>query len=94
MDHSLQRLHGFLIAIHISEVAVKLSQDREMKVMACKDDNKKGIPDLLGSNLTYLLHIGQVATHEGACGGPEVPTPDNTSEGSQQHLPLPNHPRP
>ena len=53
-----------LIATHIGEVAVKLRQDRESKAQACKADDKKGIMELMGNNLTYLLRFGQVSAHE------------------------------
>ena len=59
----LQRVQGLFIATHIREVAVELSRNKEEKSLSHKADKEKGILDLLGSNLTYLLHLGQVATH-------------------------------
>ena len=52
MNSTLQRVQGLLIATHIREVAVGMRRDREVKALACKVDEEKGIPDLLGSNLT------------------------------------------
>ena len=64
MYSALQRLQGSLIVTHIEEVVVKLMQDIEGKALSRKADDKKGIPDLVCSNLVYLIRIGQVATHE------------------------------
>ena len=52
LDSALQRVQGLLIATYIREVAVGMRRDREVKALACKADEEKGIPDLLGSNLT------------------------------------------
>ena len=49
---------------HIGEVAVKMWQEREVKVQERKAHKYKGLPDILGNNLTYLLHLGQVSEHE------------------------------
>ena len=38
--------------------------DKEAKAQARKEDDKKGVPDLLVTNLTYLLRLGQVSEHE------------------------------
>ena len=43
---------------------LKLRQDRGAKALARKADDKKGVPDLLWTNLTYLLYLGQVSAHE------------------------------
>ena len=52
LDPALQRVHGLLIAITIGEVVVDLRRDKEAKVLAHKADSEKGVPDLLGFNLT------------------------------------------
>ena len=52
LDPALQRVQGLLIATHIREVAVEMRRDREVKELACKADEEKRIPNLLGSNLT------------------------------------------
>ena len=60
----LQRVQGSLITTYIGEVAVEMSRDMEAKYLERQEDKEKGIMDLLGSNLTYLLHLGQVAPNE------------------------------
>ena len=55
---------GLLIATYIREVGVILRRDKEAKVQACKADKDKGILNLLGNNLIYLLHLGQLSAHE------------------------------
>ena len=55
LEPSLQRVQGSLIATHIREVAVDVSRDREEKALAWQADVEKGVPDLLGSKLTYIL---------------------------------------
>ena len=64
MDPALQRVQESLILTHIWEVAIKMRKDREAKVQDHKSDDEKGIPNLLGTNLTYLLHLGQISAHE------------------------------
>ena len=64
LDSSLQRVQGSLIATDIGEVAVEMRRDREEKSLALQADKEKGIPDLLGSNLAYLICLGQVAAHK------------------------------
>ena len=49
---------------HIREVAVEIRRDKEAKALARQAVEEKGVPDLLGSNLTYLLLLRQVAAHE------------------------------
>ena len=41
-----------------------MRRDREVKALACKSNNQKGIPDLLRSNLTYLFQLGQADNYE------------------------------
>ena len=43
---------------------MELGQDRKAKALACKADDEKGIPDLLGSNITYVLCLWQVVAHK------------------------------
>ena len=38
--------------------------DRKSKEQARKSNIEKGVPGLLGTNLTYLLRLGQVTAHE------------------------------
>ena len=64
MEPALQRVQGLLIATHIGNVAVGMSRDREAKALAFQEDAEKGVPDLVGSNLTYLLRLIYVAAHE------------------------------
>ena len=64
LDPSPQRVQGSLIATHVGEVRVKLRRDWEAKLQARKSDYLKGVPDLLGINLTYLLHLSQVSENE------------------------------
>ena len=64
MEPSLQSVQGLHIATHAREVAAKLREYREAKAQGRKAYNKKGIPDLLGTNLTYLLRPGQVSAHK------------------------------
>ena len=61
---ALQRVQGLLIDTHIREVVVDLRKDMESKALARKADKEKWITNLLGSNLTYLLCLGQVAAHK------------------------------
>ena len=49
---------------HIGEVVVEMRRDRGEKVLECQADAEKGVPDILGYNFTYLLHLSQVATHK------------------------------
>ena len=56
-------MQGSLIANHIGEVAVELRRDREAKKQSRKVDEEKGVPDLLGTNMTYLLSLDQVSKH-------------------------------
>ena len=58
LDNALQRVQGLLIVNRIGEVAVEMNMDREAKAMTLQADEEKGIPDLLGYNLAYLLHLG------------------------------------
>ena len=53
-----------IITTHIGEVAVEMRRDKGVKALALQVYEDKGIPDLLGSKLTYLLRLGQVATPE------------------------------
>ena len=64
LDPTLKRIQGSLIASHIGEFAIYLKRDRDAKALYCKSDKEKGIPDLLGYNLTYLLRLGQVDAHK------------------------------
>ena len=61
---ALERVQGLLITTHIREVAVEMRRDIEEKALSLQTDKKKRIPDLLGSNLSYLLRLVQVASHE------------------------------
>ena len=63
LDPALQRVQGLIISTLIREVVVAMRRDRESKSLVRKADEEKGIPDLLGSNLTYLFRLGQVADH-------------------------------
>ena len=87
LDPALQRVQGLLIATHIGEVAVELRQDREVKALSYKENEKKGIPDLLGYHLTYFLRLGQIAAHKdplhlkGDSRPPKVSSPYNASDG-------------
>ena len=83
LDPALQRVKGSLITTHIREVAFKLLFDREAKAQAQKADSKKGILDPLGSNLTYLHHLGQVSTHK------VLPSIWKKIEGDLKHQHLP-----
>ena len=65
MDPALQRVQGFLISTHIREVVVKTRRDGEAKALARKADKEKGIPELLGYNINYLLRLSQVACARG-----------------------------
>ena len=82
MEPDIYRVQGFLVATHSREVAVKLRRDRESKAQSCKADDDKGIPYLMGDNLTYLLPLGQVSYHE------EIPPIWKELEGGPncQHL--------
>ena len=53
-----------LVTSHIGEAMVELRKDRYAKALARKADKEKGVLNLLGSNLTDLLRLGQVAAHE------------------------------
>ena len=64
LDNVLQRVQWLLMATHIREVALEPRQDRDTKSTDCRDNNYKGIPELLGSNFLYLIHLGKVASHE------------------------------
>ena len=64
MDPAFQRVQGLLIATHIWDIAVAMGRGRETKALVCQLDAEKGVPDLLGSKLTYLLSLSQVANHE------------------------------
>ena len=64
LDSSLQRVQGSLIATDIGEVAVEMRRDRETKALECMTYKEKKIPELLGSNFTYLLRLVQIAAHE------------------------------
>ena len=64
MEPAIERVKGLLIATHIGEAALELRRDREAKVLACKADDEKGIPDLLGYKLIYLLRLGRIATQK------------------------------
>ena len=67
-------------------------------MQAYKANEVKGIPDLLGTNLAYLLRLSQVSAHEdpprphleGACGVPKASTSENALEGDRRHLPSPH----
>ena len=64
LDTALQRAQELLIYTHIGEVAVKLQSDRESKAQSRKADDEKGVPDILVTNLTYLLRLGQISEHK------------------------------
>ena len=75
-----------------------MRRDREAKSQSRKADKYKGVPDLLVTNLTYLLRLVQVFEHEaipphmeGACGIPEASAPDNAAEEGQQNRSLTKH---
>ena len=53
-----------IITTHIGEVEVEMRRDKGVKALALQVYEDKGIPDLLGSKLTYLLSLSQVANHE------------------------------
>ena len=57
-------VQGLLTVTTIGEVAVEIRRDNEEKELTLKADAEKGVPDLLGSNFTYLFHIGKVSSHE------------------------------
>ena len=57
---SLQRVQGLRIETNIREVTVEMRMEREVKSLAHQADKEKGIC----FNLTYLLRLGQVATHK------------------------------
>ena len=63
MEPDLKRVQGLFIANGIREVVVELKRDRETKSLSHKVDREKGIPELLGSNFTYL-RLGQVDAQE------------------------------
>ena len=64
LDPALLRVQASLIANNIGKIAVELRCDRDVKAQSIKADDEKGIPDFLGSNLTYLISLGQVSKHE------------------------------
>ena len=78
LDPALQRFQGFLIVTHTGEVAVEMRRDREEKSLALQADKEKGIPDLLGSNLAYLICLGQVAAHK------DLPLCGRNSRGTKE----------
>ena len=53
-----------LIVTHIREVAVEIRRDKEAKALACQAYAEKGVPDLVGSKLTYLPRLSHVGAHE------------------------------
>ena len=64
MYPALQRVQGLIITTHIGKVIVEMRKDMEAKALSHQAYKEKGILDLLGSNLPYLLLLGQVAAHE------------------------------
>ena len=58
LDPALQMVQVVLIATHIREIGVEMRQDREAKAQSRKGYEEKGVLDLLGTNLTYLLCLG------------------------------------
>ena len=64
LDPALQRFQLLLITTHVREVTVEMRMDREAKAVSRQVDIENRVLDLLGSNLTYLLHLIQVASHE------------------------------
>ena len=64
LEPTFQSVQESLIVTHIGETTVELRQDRKAKALACKANDEKGIPDLLRSNLTYRLHLGQADNYE------------------------------
>ena len=64
IDPNIHRVQGLLIKTNIGEVAVEMRRHREAKSQARKVEEEKGVPDLLGTNMTYLLHLGQVYGYE------------------------------
>ena len=75
----LQRVQGLFIATHIEKAAADMRRDRESKALARQTDAEKGVTDLLGSNLAYLLRLSQVADHK------DLPTMWKELAGSQNH---------
>ena len=63
LDPVLHCVHGLKIATHIGVVAVEMIREREYKAHVRERAESKGVPDLLGKNLTYLLRMCQVVKH-------------------------------
>ena len=53
----LKHIHRSLIATHIREVAVDVRGDQEEKAWVREHVESKVVPDFLGTNLTYFLHL-------------------------------------
>ena len=49
--------------MHIREVTVEIQWEQEKKALVRKKSKMNRFPDILGTNLTYLLRLGQVADH-------------------------------
>ena len=64
MEPALRRVKILLIANHIGNVAVGMRRDKEAKALACQAYAEKGVPDLVGSKLTYLPRLSHVGAHE------------------------------
>ena len=61
INPALQRVKGLLIATHIEDMLVEMIRTQEDKTSVIERVESKGVPDLLGKNLTYLLRLCQVA---------------------------------
>ena len=57
IDSALQRVQGSLIATHTRKVATEMRRDQEKKDRVRERTDSKGFPELLGTNLTYLLRL-------------------------------------
>ena len=63
IDPTLQSMQGYLIATHIKEVAVEMQKELEDKAHVREWPKSKGVPNILGINLAYLLRLYQVVEH-------------------------------
>ena len=64
IEPAFQRVQGLLIGTHTREVSVEMQRERETNTHARKADEENRVPDLLITNLIYLLCLGQVSEHE------------------------------
>ena len=58
-----QHVQGYLISKHTGEVLVEMIRNWEEKACVRERAERKIVPDLLETNLNYLLHLRQVAEH-------------------------------